>query len=132
MITNGVEEEHVKFITMGTVLIDPDYTFIITSDNAEFLVCEEEVCTHDCNSLGVLGHQHEFIWVFLYCTLPTSVMKLDTKGRQTWKATNMTLLTASPTRSKFFRVRSDVTYTPTSMKATPTRRSSESKARTKT
>ena len=42
----------------------------------------------------------------------------------TWKATNHTLLTMSLITKRFFTVRSDVTYTPTSRNATPTKRSS--------
>lgn len=51
--------------------------------------------------------------------------------RLTWKATSQTLLATSPINNRFFSERSDVTYIPTSRKATPTKRSSRSRARTK-
>jgi hypothetical protein len=59
------------------------------------------------------------------------IVQVGGRRELAWKATSHTLLTASPTNSKFFNVRKEVTYTPTSRNATPTRRSSESNARTK-
>lgn len=66
-MNNDVEQKHAKFVTLRTVLIHSNNAFIVTSDDAEFFICEEEICGDDCNSFGVLGYQHEFIGVFLYC-----------------------------------------------------------------
>lgn len=95
-------------LTAWIVTVHPKDAFLVSTHNGHVTVSKEKVCYGDTETSHILGDNEEFVGILL-----------NREGREisftirivvrTWKATNQTLLTASPITSKFLRVWSDVT-----------------------
>ena len=96
---------------MWVVLVDADDALLVAGHNGQFAVRKEEIGTRYTDSLSVFRDEHELVWVLLFREKASSTVEhvwCDCT-ELTWNATNITLFTASPIRSRFFRVRREVT-----------------------